>query len=862
MVTPGNVTPGPMSSAEDVLRSLGATREGLSSPAAAERLARYGRNEPAATGETAWHAILPVIADPLLLLLIAASGVSAVVGQVTDAVLIIAMVTISVALNFAQTYRSKRAADRLRENVAITATARRDQTWKTVPRAEIVPGDVIRLAAGALIPADAQLLVSRDLHVYEAALTGESMPAEKDAAPGEGADGEERRNLLFMGTSVISGTAEAIVLRTGAATMFGDIVARVAATRPETEFDRGTREFSAFISKTIVVLIVFVLLSGVLSHRDPLQSLLFALALAVGLAPEFLPMIRTVTLGRGAMRMARQRVIVKHLSAIQDFGSMDVLCSDKTGTLTTGIMTVEKSVDPLGTVSETPLRLAALNAALESGIDSPLDAAILRALTPTPLPLKIDEIPFDFERRMVSVVVEDGKEHLLIVKGAPENVVSQCTAAHTSEGVLPLDKQKVLDLAESLSMSGARVLAVAQRAMTPRSRYTRDDEHDLQLLGFIVFRDPPLPNVAAAVAALEADGVTLKILTGDGELVASHLCQALGVLAAGTHLEAKALARPRAAGAAGRAGPGIGTSAILLGRDIEKMTDGALAAAAEGAIVFARLTPAQKTRIVLALKSRGHVVGFMGDGINDAPSLRAADVGISVANAVDVAREAADVILLDRGLDVLHRGIREGRKAFGNLMKYLLMETSSNFGNMFSMAAAALFLPFLPMLPTQVLLNNFLYDLSQVAIPTDHVDAAYMQNPQRWNIAFLRRFMLIIGPISSLFDFATFWLLLVVFHARAATFQTGWFVESLTTQTLVLFVIRTASNPFRSRPSAPLLITGILVVVVALVLPCTTVGSWVGLVPLSAPFYAFLLAVTASYLAIVEVVKRRVMTAL
>jgi P-type Mg2+ transporter len=834
LVAAGEETGKSISAVEDVLRSLDATRGGLSSQAAAERLARYGRNEPASAHETAWRALLPVVADPLLLLLVAASGVAAIVGEVTDAALIIGMVVISVALNFAQTYRSRRAADRLREHVAITATVRRDETWKTVPRAEVVPGDIIRLAAGDLVPADAQLLVSRDLHVYEAALTGESLPAEKDPAPGTGRDADDKRNLLFMGTSVISGTAEAIVLRTGAATIFGDIVARVSATRPETEFDRGTREFSALISKTIVILIVFVLLSGVLSHRDPLQSLLFALALAVGLAPEFLPMIRTVTLGRGAMRMAKQRVIVKHLSAIQDFGSIDVLCSDKTGTLTTGVMTVEHSVDPLGVVSETPLRLAALNAALESGIDSPLDAAILRALTPTALWPKIDEIPFDFERRMVSIVVESGEEHLLIVKGAAENVAAKCTSMRTSEGIRPLDAQKALSTAESLSESGARVLAVAQRAMTPRDRYTRDDEHDLELLGFIVFRDPPLPNVAAAVAALSADGVALKILTGDGERVAAHLC---GVL-------------------------GIESSAILSGRDIEHMTDGALAATAEDTVVFARLTPAQKTRIVLALKSRGHVVGFMGDGINDAPSLRAADVGISVANAVDVAREAADVILLDRGLDVLHRGIREGRKAFGNLMKYLLMETSSNFGNMFSMAAAALFLPFLPMLPTQILLNNFLYDLSQVAIPTDHVDATYMQNPQRWNIAFLRRFMLVIGPISSVFDFTTFWLLLVLFHAPAATFQTGWFVESLTTQTLVLFVIRTASSPFRSRPSAALLITGILVVAVALVLPFTRIGSLVGLVPLSARFYGFLLAITVAYLAIVEVVKRRVMTAL
>jgi Mg2+-importing ATPase len=809
--------------------SRGATADGLSSKAAAERLARYGRNEPASTRETVWHTLLPVVADPILLLLLAASGVSAIVGEKTDALLIIAMVTISVALNFGQTYRSRRAADRLRENVAITANVRRDHAWTTVPTAELVPGDVIRLVAGDLVPADGQLLTSRDLHVYEAALTGESLPVEKEVTP----DADDERGLLFMGTSIISGTAEAVVLRTGAATTYGDIVARVSAARPETEFMRGTRELSAFISKTILILIVFVLLSGILSHRDPLQSLLFALALAVGLAPEFLPMIRTVTLGRGAMRMAKERVIVKHLSAIQDFGSIDVLCSDKTGTLTTGIMTVEQSVDPLGTASDFPLQRAAVNAALESGIDSPLDAAILRALAPASLPLKLDEIPFDFERRRVTVVVAAGAEHLLIVKGAPENVVSQCTSMQTFDGARALDAEKALATADSLSASGARVIAVAQRAMEPRDRYSREDEHDLELLGFIVFRDPPLPNIAAAVAALQADGVRLKILTGDGEHVAAHLCEVLG----------------------------FPSSAVVMGRDVEQMTDAALGATAEETVIFARLTPAQKTRIVLALKSRGHVVGYIGDGINDAPSLHAADVGISVANAVGVARDSADIILLGRGLDVLHRGIREGRKAFGNLMKYLLMETSSNFGNMFSMAAAAMFLPFLPMLPTQVLLNNFLYDLSQVAIPTDHVDASYMQNPQRWNIAFLRRFMIVIGPVSSLFDFATFWLLLVVFHAQASTFQTGWFVESLTTQTLVLFVIRTASNPFRSRPSAALLAIGLIVVSIALALPFTAAGAWIGLVPLGARFYAFLLGVTAAYLLVVEAVKRRVMSA-
>lgn len=829
---PQSIVTGPVlnDGTQNVLRSIATSREGLSSEEAKERLVRYGRNELTSTRETFGRALLPVILDPVLLLLLVASGVSAVVGETTDAVLIIAMIVTSVVVNFAQTWRSKRAAERLREHVAITAAARRDDVWTTVPRSEVVPGDVVRVAAGDLIPADAQLLVSRDLHVYEAALTGESLPAEKEAMP----DANGTRHLLFMGTSVISGTAEAVVLRTGPATTYGDIVARVSAARPETEFMRGTREFSAFISKTILVLIVFVLLSGILAHRDTLQSLLFALALAVGLAPEFLPMIRTVTLGRGAMRMARERVIVKHLAAIQDFGSIDVLCCDKTGTLTTGVMTVEQSIDPLGTASPIPLQQAAINAALETGIDSPLDAAILRALQPRELPLKVDEIPFDFERRRMSVVVENGDERLLIVKGAPESVIGQCSMMRAAAGGgLPLDVRAALDTHQRVSATGARVLAVAQRSMRGVGRLTRADECDLELLGFLVFRDPPLPNIAAAVDALRQDGVRLKILSGDSESVAAYVADLIG----------------------------CDPSAVLTGRDIESMTDGALAAVAEETVVFARLAPAQKTRIVRALRLRGHVVGYIGDGINDAPSLRTADVGISVANAVDVARESADIILLDPGLEVLHRGIREGRRAFGNLMKYLLMETSSNFGNMFSMAAAALFLPFLPMLPTQVLLNNFLYDVTQVAIPTDRVDAGYMRNPQRWNMAFLRRFMIVIGPISSLFDFTTFWLLLVVFHAGASTFQTGWFVESLTTQTLVLFVIRTAANPFRSRPSGALLMAGVAVVAVAIALPFTPFGSWVGLVPLGLRFYVFLIGVTAAYLAIVEAVKRRVMTA-
>lgn len=801
---------------DELLRALRTSTTGLTSTEAAIRLRTTGPNEPKLERLPAWKTILPLVADPLVIILFIASIVAASVGELTDAVIIQTMVVLSLALNFTQTFRSHRAAERLRDTVGPTAAVLRDGRWTVLSRAGLVPGDIIRLAAGDLIPADARLLVSRDLHVYEAALTGESMPAEKEAADVE-------RNAVFMGTSVVSGTAEAVVVRTGRETAFGDVVARLSAQRPESEFERGTRHFSTFIVQTIFVLVMFVMLVSIILHRDPLQSILFALALAVGLAPEFFPMIRSVTLARGAVRMARRSVIVKHLPAIQNFGSIDILCSDKTGTLTSGKMSLLDAVDPAGAHSDEVLRLAAINSSFETGIGSPFDEAIARAFTlDGALIQKLDEIPFDFERRIVSVVVEEGGQRYLIAKGAPESIIDRCPLA---------TRETAIATAKRLGASGSRVLAVARRAVPVRDRYDRTSESNLDLVGYLTFNDPPLAMAATALAALRDDGVEVKILSGDSELVARNVCAAVGIPAA----------------------------SVLLGSDIERMTDGALGSAAEETSVFARLNPAQKTRIVLALKARGHVVGFLGDGINDAPSLRASDVGISVANAVGVAREAAEIILLEPGLEVLHRGIREGRAAFGNVMKYVLMETSSNFGNMFSMAAASIVLPFLPMLPTQILLNNFLYDLSQITIPGDRVDATYMQKPQRWDIATIRRFMLFIGPISSIFDFTTFWVLLAVFHSSAATFQTGWFVESLATQSLVLFVIRTAANPFRSRPSAALLVTAGSIVLIAIALPFTAAGAHVGLVPLPARYFVFLSAVTASYLVLVEIVKRRVM---
>jgi Mg2+-importing ATPase len=801
--------------------------EGLSAAEATRRLRDTGPNEPAPPPRHAGlAAVLAFLGNPLAIILVIASMLSAALGDIVNAALILLMVALGIGLDFVVTHRSQHAADRLREAVAPRATARRDGAWVELPRRDLVPGDVIRLTAGDRIPADARLVEARDLHVHEAALTGESMPVEKEAGAANGG--------VFLGTSVVSGTAVAVVTATGRATAFGDIAARLSARPPQTEFERGLAGFAALIMKTVVFLVLFVVVAGVFMHRPPLQSLLFAVALAVGLTPEFLPVITTVTLAQGAVRMARRRVIVKHLSAIEDFGSMDVLCSDKTGTLTMGEMELDAALDPSGRPSSTVLVAASLNAAFQTGIRSPLDVAILARAKPEPDWCKIDEVPFDFERRRLSVVVEGPGGRRLLTKGAPEAVLELCERRAVDGAPAELDaagRATCRATYEALSARGARVLAVAERSVGEQPRYTAADERALTLLGFVAFSDPPMPGVAAAIRALDRDGVTVKILTGDSELVARHVAGQVG----------------------------LDAGEIVVGGAIDRMTDGALAVVAERATIFARVSPRQKSRIIEALRSRGRVVGFLGDGINDAPALHLAHVGISVANAVDVAKDAADIILRERSLEVLHQGILEGRRAFANVMKYLLMGTSSNFGNMVSMAAAAVFLPFLPMLPTQILLNNFLYDLAQITIPTDHVDEAMVQRPRHWDMTVIRNFMLVIGPISSVYDLLTFGVLLGVFHAGEALFHTGWFVESLATQVLVIFVIRTAGRPFGSRPSLALTATTLAVVAGGALLPFTPVAALLGFVPLPTGFFLFLAAATLTYLVLVEAVKRRML---
>jgi P-type Mg2+ transporter len=822
-------------SIERALAAAVATEHGLSSPEAAARLQAQGPNELAPPRRfEALRELLRYFANPLVLILLVASVVSAAFGQLVSAGIIALMLLLSVALNFTQAYRSQQAAARLRRQVGQTATVIRDGVEREVPVREVVVGDLIHLKAGDLVPADGRLLSTRDLFVNEAALTGESLPREKQAVPGALVPGGlgEAVTAVFRGTSVISGLAVAVVVATGPATEFGRVAAGLVARPPETEFERGTRRFGFLILQVVIFLVLFVFLVNALLKRDLLETFLFSVALAVGLTPELLPMIVSVTLASGAVRMARKKVIVKQLAAIENFGSMDILCSDKTGTLTHGEITVDRHLNVMGENDEAVIRLAALNSVYQTGLRSPMDDAILKHEHPAVARHKrVDEIPFDFQRRRVSVIVQDDGRRLLITKGAPESVLPACTALEVAGTAAPLDaaaRATADALFRRLSADGYRALAVAYRPVGDQPAYSVADERELVFVGFAAFLDPPYEGVAETLRTLRADGIEVKIITGDNELVTQKICREVGL------------------------DPGV----IVLGEDVERMSDPALGAVAERTTVFARVSPIQKNRIVRALHARGHVVGCMGDGINDAPALRSADVGISVQNAVDVARDAADIILLEKRLAVLHEGVIEGRRSFGNIMKYVLMGTSSNFGNMLSMAAASLFLPFLPMLPLQILLNNFLYDLAQVPIPSDRVDGTYMRKPKRWNIGFIRRYMLLIGPLSSVFDFATFAVMLWVFEAGPVLFRTGWFVESLATQTLVIFVIRTDGPPWRSRPSRGLAWGVSACATTGALLPFTPLAPWLGFAPLPPLFFGVLLAMVVAYLGLMEAVKR------
>ena len=820
----------------DLLQQLKATPAGLTTGEAKQRLRQYGPNSLVQESRFATlFSVFRLFANPLILVLLVASGISLVLGDRVGGSIIITMVLLSILLNFFMEFQARHAVEEIQKQVATTAAVLRDGREQELPVAELVPGDIIRLNAGDLVPADARLLEVKDLQVRESALTGESLPVEKAAAdlPAGKHSVTDANNSVFLGTAVQTGIGTAVIVLTGRDTSLGEIAQRLAARPPETEFGRGIRHFGMMITYVTVGLVLFVLLVNLILHRPLMESFLFSVALAVGMTPELMPMIITVTLAQGARRMTGKKVLVKQLSAIEDFGSVEILCSDKTGTLTEGEIVLDRHVDVQGKDDDNVLRLVYVNSYFQAGIKSPLDDAVLKHERPKIVEYaKVDEIPFDFNRKRLSVVVRQGDEYLLVTKGEAENVFAICKTVTIDGSPQPFDDSRRAQAAatfQKLSSDGYRVLGVAVLKVEKQDAYKVAAEHDMTLAGFAAFLDPPKEGIAPVLEALKQNGISVVIMTGDNQYVTQKVAHDVG----------------------------LATDHILTGNQVDAMDDAALAVQAENGAIFARVSPEQKNRVILALKARGHVVAYMGDGINDAPSLHTADVGISVMNGVDVAKDAAKIILLEKDLAVLNDGVIEGRRSFANIMKYIIMGTSSNFGNMFSMAAASLFLPFLPMLPTQILLNNFLYDASQISIPSDNVDPALLHRPKRWQIGFIRQFMMIIGPISSIYDFLTFGVLLWVFHAstNAPLFHTGWFVESLATQTLVVFVIRTAGNPFKSRPSLPLVLSVLGVVVVATVLPYTPLGSLLRFTPLPLSLLGAIALLALTYLFLVQAVK-------
>ena len=820
----------------DLLTLLQATPAGLTSDEAKQLLRLHGPNSLVAESRFApLIGFLRFFANPLVLILLAASAISIVLGDHVVGAIIIAIVLLSVVVNFYMEFQARHAVEDIRKQVATTAAVLRDGREQELPVAELVPGDIVRLNAGDLSPADARLLDSKDLHVRESALTGESLPVDK--AAGDLPAGQhtiaDASNSIFLGTAVQTGIGTAVIVRTGKDTAFGAIAQRLAMRPPETEFGRGIRHFGMMITRVMMLLVLFVLLVNIVLHRPLLESFLFSVALAVGMTPEMMPMIITISLAQGARRMARKKVLVKQLTAIEDFGSVEILCSDKTGTLTEGEIALDRHVDVQGRDSDDVLRFVYLNSYFQAGIKSPLDDAILKYQRPAITEYeKVDEIPFDFNRKRLSVVVRHGGEDLLITKGEAESMFAIC-ATVTIDGVpQPFDESRRAQATETLkklSADGYRALGVAFRKVEKQDAYAVAAEQDMTLAGFAAFLDPPKEGIVAVLEALKKNGVSVVIMTGDNQYVTQKVAHDVGLAA----------------------------DRMVTGSQVDTMDDAALAYQAEHGAIFARVSPEQKNRVILGLKARGHVVGYIGDGINDAPSLHTADVGISVMNGVDVAKDAAKIILLEKDLAVLNEGVMEGRRCFANIMKYIIMGTSSNFGNMFSMAAASLFLKFLPMLPTQILLNNFLYDTSQIAVPGDNVDPALLHKPKRWQIGFIRQFMTIIGPISSIYDFLTFGVLLWWFHAatNAPLFRTGWFVESLATQTLVVFVIRTAGSPFRSRPSGQLLFSVAAVSVLGAVLPYTPLGPLLGFTPIPLSLLGAISLLALTYLILVQAVK-------
>ena len=820
--------------------SLGVEPGGLSSERAASQLAAVGPNSVEdAPRLSALRLLLRQFESPLVLILAFAASISLVLQQWVDAGIILAIVLGSSLLSFYQEYRASTAVEELKKRLALTARVLRDGAEQVLPVVQLVPGDVILLSAGNLIPADGIILEAQDFLVSEASMTGESFPVEK--RPGVVAPDAplaERTNTVFLGASVRSGTAKVIVVRTGRRTEFGAIAARLRAHQPETDFARGVRQFGYLLIRVMVVIVLFVLTVNLLLDRPVIESLLFAVALAVGLSPELLPAIISVTLSAGAGAMGKRGVIVRRLDAIENLGSMNILCTDKTGTLTEGTIVLSEVLDAEARPSDAVRRLAFVNAALETGIENPLDAAIVAAgeaagLTTAGL-TKIDEIPYDFVRRRLTIVVADDADpghHLIVTKGAFAEVLNSCSAVDRNGAEAPLDATTRATLEAVFTAKGTegfRVLALATRRVTAKPDYDREDERDMVFRGFLVFLDPPKPEARKTIQDLARLGIAIKVISGDNRHVTAHMAAAVG----------------------------LDATSMLTGEDLAGMKDEALWHLAPRTNLFVEIDPQQKERIVRALQRTGHSVGYLGDGINDAPALHAADVGISVAEAVDVARESADIILLSRDLDVLRQGVEDGRRTFANTLKYISITTSANFGNMISMALATPLLPFLPLAAKQILLNNFLSDLPSLAIASDTVDPERVSSPQRWSVHDIQRFMIVFGLISSVFDLLTFGVLLTIFHAGQAVFQTSWFMISLLTELAVVLVLRTRKPAFRRRPSRLLLGSTLAVAAATFSIPFLgQISALFGFVPLSAPELGAVVAIVAGYIVATEIAK-------
>jgi Mg2+-importing ATPase len=835
-------------SPDEVFQKLQSSPQGLTQEEAQRRLEQYGPNT---LGQEKQHTRLKILGkaviNPLVILLLALATVTYLTAEEPSdqigAYVMLLMVVLAVTLRFAQELRADSAAAKLKAMIKVTATVVRDGQASELPLGELVPGDVIKLAAGDMIPADVRLISCKDLFLIQSVLTGESMPSEKfSALQNDNATSPvDLTNLCFLGTTVETGSATALVVATGARTYMGSMASAIVTQQVQTSFDKGVSRFIWLMLRFMMVMVPLVFLINGLTKHNWKDAFFFALAVAVGLTPEMLPMIITVCLSKGALAMSRKKVIVKRLHSIQNFGAMDVLCTDKTGTLTMDHVILEKHFDVFRKENDEVMAMAYLNSYFQTGLKNVLDRAILSHEADRTEPAisgyeKADEIPFDFQRKVMSVVVKtpDGR-HRLIAKGASEEIFRRCSQFEYAGKFYPMEKIFVDDMREehnALCEDGFRVLAVAYKDLEQKNAYSKEDEKDLVLKGYMVFLDPPKESAGPALVALQKHGIAVKVLTGDNELVTCKICHEVG----------------------------LPTDMMLLGGQVETMTDEQLGEAAEKTTVFARLSPAHKQRVIKALQSRQHVVGFLGDGINDAPALRAADVGISVDTAVDIAKESADVILLEKSLLVLEEGVLEGRKVFANIIKYVRMGASSNFGNMFSVLGASLWLPFLPMLPLQILTNNLLYDFSQVAIPTDEVDPEQIAKPRPWTMGEISRFIIFIGPISSIFDYTTYFMMFYLFKCKdmagASLFQTGWFVESLLTQTLIIHVIRTNKIPFiQSRASWPLILTTATVMAIGMYLPFSPIAKYLGFTPLPGLFWPLLLLTLLCYIVLTQVIK-------